>query len=249
MISISGYIMARDEALFLQETLDCLCRLCDEIVVVVDPRSEDGTLGMANAYSQHFAEPPIRVFEHETPYDLSAQRNYALQRCTGDWCLTLDADEVFHPVIYRFWKEFRRRIEEPPETMPDAFGFPRLVLYPDRHNYLHKDGDADPQIKLFRKTPETHYRSRVGGVHHYLYRGDKEINLFPKEEDIAAYLATPPILHLQLLKPDEVLQSKGDAFVEREQPGGMNIGDRDFWCRIKQNPGEVRPLNRYKVIQ
>jgi len=75
-----------------------LLPLCDEVIVNV-PRSTDGTLDMVRA----IGDPKIQILE--TSWDeelrtggraLSHHTNLALERCSGDWCVYIQGDEVLH---------------------------------------------------------------------------------------------------------------------------------------------------------
>ena len=75
-----------------------LLPLCDEIIVNV-PRSTDDTLAAVRA----IGDPKIRVVETEWDDNpraggrtLSHHTNLALEKCTGDWCVYIQGDEVLH---------------------------------------------------------------------------------------------------------------------------------------------------------
>lgn len=75
-----------------------LLPLCDEVIVNV-PRSTDGTLESVRA----IGDPKIRIIEsewdeNERSGDPMFRRNtdLALEQCTGDWCVYIQGDEVFH---------------------------------------------------------------------------------------------------------------------------------------------------------
>src|SRR5262249_26357423 len=81
---VSVLVVARDEA---HNLADCLAsaRWADERVVVVDTRSRDATLEVA----QREADAGVtRDFDN-----FASQRNAALALATGDWVLSIDADE------------------------------------------------------------------------------------------------------------------------------------------------------------
>jgi glycosyltransferase involved in cell wall biosynthesis len=85
---ISVLVVARDEA---QNLADCLAaaRWADERVVVVDAASRDATRETAHREADLVA---VRVFD-----DFASQRNAALAMATGDWVLSVDADERITP--------------------------------------------------------------------------------------------------------------------------------------------------------
>ena len=66
----------------------CLASIRDQVdeIVVVDTGSQDGTMELARHYG-------ARLFQTPWMGDFSAARNYALEACTGDWILYIDADE------------------------------------------------------------------------------------------------------------------------------------------------------------
>jgi len=75
-----------------------LLPLCDEIIVNV-PRSTDDTLESVKA----IGDPKIKIMETEWDDNartggpvLSHHTNLALERCTGDWCVYIQGDEVLH---------------------------------------------------------------------------------------------------------------------------------------------------------
>jgi glycosyltransferase involved in cell wall biosynthesis len=98
---ISGFTIARNAIRYgypLEASLRSLLPLVDELVVAVG-KSEDKTLELVRS----LGSPKIRVLP--TVWDLSSrsggrvlseQTNLALARCTGDWAVYLQADEVLH---------------------------------------------------------------------------------------------------------------------------------------------------------
>jgi glycosyltransferase involved in cell wall biosynthesis len=87
---ISVLVVARDEAQNLAECL-AAARWADERVVVVDAASRDATLAIARRAADLVA---VRVFD-----DFASQRNAALALATGDWVLSVDADERITPEL------------------------------------------------------------------------------------------------------------------------------------------------------
>jgi len=72
--------------------------LCDEVIVNI-PRSTDDT----QARVKEIDDPKIRIIESEwdeslrkNGFALSHHTNLALEQCTGDWCVYVQADEVLH---------------------------------------------------------------------------------------------------------------------------------------------------------
>jgi glycosyltransferase involved in cell wall biosynthesis len=100
-MTVSGFTFVRNAIRFdfpLRESLESLMPLCDEIVIAVG-RSDDETLELVRSLDDG------RFTIVETVWDdslreggriLAQQTDVALSRCTGDWCLYLQADEVLH---------------------------------------------------------------------------------------------------------------------------------------------------------
>lgn len=136
--TLSVAMIARNEEANLPRTLDSV-RWVDE-VVIVDSGSVDHTPEIAQSYGAKFSFN--RDFRGFAP-----QKNLALDRCTSDWILLLDADEV---VSTKLAQEIRETLERP---QYDAYWLSRTNLflgrwirhggfYPDRKLRLFKRGTA-----------------------------------------------------------------------------------------------------------
>lgn len=100
-MKISGFSFVRNAIKYgypVVESLQSLFPLCDEVVVAVGD-SDDGTLELLHSLN----EPMLRIIP--TVWDerhlgggriLAQQTDVAYHHCTGDWCIYLQADEVFH---------------------------------------------------------------------------------------------------------------------------------------------------------
>jgi glycosyltransferase involved in cell wall biosynthesis len=107
-MKISGFTLIRNGTKFdypYLESLRSLLPLVDELVINVGI-GDDDTLERIKALAASEGSGKIQWFESHWPLDdpekkkggliLSEQTNLALDRCTGDWCVYLQADEVFH---------------------------------------------------------------------------------------------------------------------------------------------------------
>jgi glycosyltransferase involved in cell wall biosynthesis len=89
-VTLSVAIITLNEERNLRRTLDSVAAFADE-VVVIDSGSTDGTLEIARAAG-------AKVFV-EAWKGYAAQKNSAIEKCTGDWILSLDADEAVSPEL------------------------------------------------------------------------------------------------------------------------------------------------------
>ena len=106
-------------------------------VVVVDSRSTDRTVAIAEAAG-------ARVIVRDWP-GFAAQKNFALAQCTGDWSLSLDADEELAPEL-----QTQIRLLLPSNPPADAFFLKRRNLFLGR--WIRFGGYyPDAKLRLFRK--------------------------------------------------------------------------------------------------
>jgi len=107
-MKISGFTLVRNGTQFdypFLESLRSLLPLVDELIINVGI-GEDNTLVKVQEFAQEEGMGKVSWFESHWPLNdpekkrggliLSEQTNLALERCTGDWCIYLQADEVFH---------------------------------------------------------------------------------------------------------------------------------------------------------
>ena len=133
--TLSVAIITRNEAANLPRTLASV-RWANEIVVV-DSGSTDATLDLAR-------EAGARVFE-ESWKGFAAQKNSAIAHATGDWILSLDADEEVSPQLAQ---EIQALLAGEPAS--SAYRIPRLNHFlgcPLRHGGYW----PDPKLRLFRR--------------------------------------------------------------------------------------------------
>jgi glycosyltransferase involved in cell wall biosynthesis len=100
-MKISGFTFIRNGVALgypFVPALRSLLPLCDEIIVNV-PRSTDETLAAVKA----IGDPKIKIVETEWDDNarkgglaLSHHTNLALEKCSGDWCVYIQGDEVLH---------------------------------------------------------------------------------------------------------------------------------------------------------
>lgn len=166
MIDASVYIVACNEEHHLPRALNSLRDFAE--VIVVDSGSSDRTPEIARSF------PNVTYLQH--PWECCAkQKQYALERCTREWALNLDADEEMTPGLQAAIEQTIR------ENAPDALCFPIDDIFLG-HRFRSKK--AKRKIRFFRRklgaynlTP-THFtheqmvvdgtvRSVAAGLKHY----------------------------------------------------------------------------------
>src|ERR1035438_9956612 len=112
--TLSVAMIAMNEEANLPRTLESV-RWADEIILV-DSGSRDRTIEIAQSFG---AKTSYHAFGGH-----GEQKNVALDLCTSDWILLLDADEVLTPELQA---EVRQLLAS--ESKFDAYWIPRLNLY------------------------------------------------------------------------------------------------------------------------
>jgi glycosyltransferase involved in cell wall biosynthesis len=135
--SLSVVLITLNEAANLERTLGSV-RWAREIVIV-DSGSSDATRLIARAAGARFFVEAWRGF--------GAQKNSAIAKATGDWILSLDADEEISPELAR---EIQALLapDAPPAFV--AYRMPRLNHFLGSPLY-HGGYWPDPKLRLFRQ--------------------------------------------------------------------------------------------------
>jgi glycosyltransferase involved in cell wall biosynthesis len=168
--TLSVAMIAMNEEANLPRTLESV-RWANEIVIV-DSGSKDRTLEIAQSFG---ARTSYHAFGGH-----GEQKNIALDLCTQDWILLLDADEVLTPELQN---EIRAILSGEPEPKFAAYWIPRLNqifgrwmrhggFYPDLKLRLFKRGAARLSEGVGpHSTPEfSGPRGRLkGDMLHYAY--------------------------------------------------------------------------------
>ncbi len=134
-MSLSVVIITLNEEPNLARTLASVA-WADEIVVV-DSGSTDRTRDIAESFHARFFVEPWKGF--------AAQKNSALQKASGDWILSLDADEEVEPALA---EEIRKTLAGNPSA--GGFWIPRKNFFLDRW-IRHGGFYPDPKLRLFRR--------------------------------------------------------------------------------------------------
>ncbi len=167
--TLSVVLVVKNEETRIDDCLQSISGWADEIVIV-DDMSSDKTVEIARKYTQ-------KVFQRKMDVQ-GAHRNWAYAQATGDWILSLDADE-------RLTEELKREIKEVIPTTPHThFSIPFKTYIAD---YWIRWGGwyPAPKVKLFQRGKfryeevEVHAPVIVEGscghlksdMVHYSYRG------------------------------------------------------------------------------
>jgi glycosyltransferase involved in cell wall biosynthesis len=132
---LSVAIITKNEEQNLPRTLASV-RFADEIVII-DSASTDRTVEIAKSFNARIYDEPWQGF--------AAQKNMAIDRCTGTWVLSLDADEELSPEL-----QIQIRTLLPSNPPHDAYFLRRRNLFLGRW-IKHGGYYPDPKLRLFRR--------------------------------------------------------------------------------------------------
>lgn len=93
---ISAVVIVKNEEKNIHECLKSLA-WCDEIVII-DDHSADKTLEIIKHQTSSLKQK-IKIFQRYLNGNFAAQRNFGLQKASGDWVLFVDADERVSPAL------------------------------------------------------------------------------------------------------------------------------------------------------
>jgi len=140
LLPVSGYVICLNEVGVLGNCIESMAR-CSEIIIV-DSGSTDGTIELVRSYVD--AGWPIRLFE-EPWRGFAGQKQYALDQCSQDWCISIDADE--------------RLDDDLQAALPDLLAAPADVAgwklvnrrYLVGYGYIPKSLRGEKHLRLFRR--------------------------------------------------------------------------------------------------
>ncbi|HEY6011878.1 MAG TPA: glycosyltransferase family 2 protein [Nitrospirota bacterium] len=132
---LSVAIITLNEESNIRRTLESV-KWADEIVVV-DSGSTDRTVAICREYTD-------KVF-HQEWLGFAGQKNSAIDRTTGDWVLSLDADE---PIESKLAPEIRDIMASP--TAFEGYFIPRRTFFLGKQ-IRHGGWYPDYNLRLFRK--------------------------------------------------------------------------------------------------
>ena len=137
MKKVSAVLITYNEEDKIQRALDSLQAVSDEIVVV-DSDSTDATVEFCSRYTNRILKKSWQGYRD--------QKQFATDRASHDWILSLDADEALSPQLVEEilqWKEQDNNFE--------GYYLPRKTFFMGRW-IEHTTWYPDRQIRLFRKS-------------------------------------------------------------------------------------------------
>lgn len=236
-MKVSGFTLIRNGVQFdypFEESIRSLFPLVDEMVVNVG-YGDDDTIDRIGALARELGSEKFVVFQSRWPLDdpekkrggliLSEQTNLALERCNGDWCLYLQADEVLHEDDYGKIKHALRVAHEDPKIEGLLFDYIHLygsfdVVQDTRSAYRR-------EVRAIRKSSGA--RS-VGDAQSFRKRDDGKLDVVRVGARVFHYgwVRTPEAMRAKTYFMDRLYH--GDYEPSQETPHtGDNYRYKKFW--------------------
>jgi glycosyltransferase involved in cell wall biosynthesis len=210
-MTISGFTMARNAIKYyfpLRESILSALPITDEFIVALGAGdADDSSIEILKSIDspkvkmfprqwdeQHFKDG--RIFRHET--------NFALEQCSGDWCLYLQADEVIHEDDWATIERYAQFYQD--DKQVDGFLFRYYHFWGDYDHYLPYHGWYPQEIRLVR--------NRAGIYSHSDAQSFRKVS----DEKLNVIAIPAAIYHYGWVRPPEVMTSK------KKEQDGMHWG-------------------------
>lgn len=207
MALLSVVIITYNEEKNIRRCLESVRQLADELLVV-DSLSTDGTKAICLELGARFIEQPFLGYIE--------QKNFALDKASNDYVLSLDADELVDDKLFTSIKQAKEK-----GFMADSYRMNRCNNYCGqwiRHGMWY----PDRKIRLFNR-----HKARWGGINPH----DK-IEVRPGNS--TAYLKGD-IMHYTYASIDEHLVQM-NRFTSIQAKTMYEQGKRSSWVKLLVNP-------------
>ena len=144
---ISILVLTKNEEKMIQACLESARQLAGAEIIVVDSNSDDKTREIAKKYTNKIFQKEFEGYDKE--------RNFSLEKSSGDWVFYLDADER---ITAQLKEEIKKTISDKPSSRAQAEGRQVISAFAvPRKNILlgkwqkHGGWWTDYQIRLFKR--------------------------------------------------------------------------------------------------
>ena len=212
MLSIA--IIAKDEERHIGAALDSVAGLADEVLVLLDAHTRDRTAAICQERRARVAIEPWRGF--------SAQRNRALDLCSGEWVLFLDADERVTPELRAEIQELLLNSDKMTRGQDDKMRQDSVTLSSCHPVILSPAGYWIPRSNLFFGQalrgggwyPD--HQLRLLRRNHARYNETRLVHEFADLDGAAGYL-TQHLLHLNIERFNELWRKQTSYAIQEAQ--------------------------------
>jgi glycosyltransferase involved in cell wall biosynthesis len=218
-IPLSVFIICHDEIDTIGPCLESVSKASD--IVIVDSGSTDGTVCLIERFI--LQGYPIRLFQRAWP-GFARQKQFALDQCREEWCLSLDADER---VDEKLWQRLPALMDE---SRPESAWRIRFRMHLYAYGYTPDGVLPTKGVRLFRKA-------------HVRYPEDVLVHETVKVDGKTGDVGEGYILHARSLPISEQL-AKEDRYSSLKSKQLFRNGRKASWSRLVFNP----PLYFYRIF-
>lgn len=209
MSKLSVVITAFNEEKKIKDCLESVKDLADEMVFV-DNSSTDKTREIAQKYTKKI------YTQKNDPQNIDLQKNFGFSKASGDWILSLDADERMTPELA---KELKEMINDK-GLMSNSYWIPRKNIIFGKW-IEHTGWWPDYQLRLFKKGKGKYIKQH--------YHEDLQI------DGETAYLKEH-MLHLHYAMPMEFINRTMAIYVPNEAEDILHKGYRFDYLDVLRFP-------------
>jgi len=207
-MKISVILATYNEEKNIKDCLESIKDLADEIVIV-DGTSTDKTVEIASYYTK-------KIFIRENPLMFHKNKQYAIEKATGDWILYLDADERVTPSLK---KEIKSVIRNPKSEI-NGFWIPRKNIIFGK--WIRYTGWwPDYQLRLFRRGKA--------------FLPCKSVHEQPQLTGKAGYLKNP-LVHYNYQTVSQFVQKLNKLYTENDKNIFLSEGKKFNWQDVIHFP-------------
>jgi glycosyltransferase involved in cell wall biosynthesis len=194
--TFSAVIIARNEARTIARCIKSLSRVTDDIVVIVDDRTNDDTVSIAESLGCRVYNKPWLGF--------SANKNLGASLAKYDWILCLDADEIIDDTIVSHLKKLNPQL--------DTVYLMNILTYIGEAVVKHSGWHPDWNIRLYNRTVMTWNNN---AIHEKLILIDKSTAIeYQKINGIVHHYSFMDWKHMEN-KYDEYAKVRAKAWVKK----------------------------------
>ncbi len=185
-INLSVSMIVKNEEDSIKETLESVKSIADEIIIV-DTGSSDNTINICQQYTD-------KVYQFHWVDDYSIARNYSLDKCSGNWILYIDADEIITNQSQQFLKNNLKNIDKSIGML-----ITKIINYAfDENNNQYEYIGQYPRVFRNISFPLVHF---FGKIHEQIAPSLINYNLEMRDSDIQ-------IIHKGYLKSNLEMNNK-----------------------------------------
>ena len=241
MRTVSVVVLIKDEENILPHTMPSIASLSPLIkeVIYIDDGSTDNSYDVAHKIASQFSHFPLIWIEHKME-KWNEQRNVGLDRATGDFIVSIDAD-------MSFTGNMRWEIEKGKFDRHDVWDFKIWVCRPDVYHYDLEIARGFTQTTRVIKNSGVRY---IGDAHEQpeVYAAVSKTDLQARKIGDRPSKGTSGdvwFFELSLLLPDSVLMERGrrlERFRKEMTDRGIPPPLHDRYMKRKHSDSEVREV-------